>query len=53
MSADRIRGDSAPAALRDILDIGGHWEQVFGGYLVICLPPGSTIDAGRALSVSE
>jgi hypothetical protein len=53
MSADRIQGDPMQGVLRDVLDNGGYWEQVFGGCLVICLPPGSAIDPEKALSMEE
>ncbi|MEM7248123.1 MAG: GNAT family N-acetyltransferase [Acidobacteriota bacterium] len=26
--------------LEEVVELGGHWEQVFGGMLSVCLPPG-------------
>ena len=49
-----VKEDAAlQAALRAVLESGGYWEALFGGYLLICLPPGSTFDPAHALGVRE
>jgi hypothetical protein len=52
-SREAIEGEAMQAVLRDVLDNGGYWEAIFGGFLFICLPPGSTFDPERALGLRE
>jgi Domain of unknown function (DUF4265) len=45
---------NAPQTLRfckSVEDAGGYWEQVFGGMLIVCLPPESAFQAETELEL--
>ncbi len=42
--------------LRQLEELGGHWERVLGGLLLVCIPPGVDLDPtewAESLSLSE
>lgn len=39
-----IEGEWADTLLQEVEALGGHWEIVFGGLLIVCLPPGVEFD---------
>ena len=39
-----IEGERADSLLQEVKRLGGHWEIVFGGMLIVCLPPGIECD---------
>jgi hypothetical protein len=44
LTASGIKSDWGQTLLRELEAIGGHWEQVFGGLLFVCMPPDCDID---------
>jgi hypothetical protein len=32
------------STLDEVINLGGHWERIFGGVLYICVPPGIAYD---------
>ncbi|MDB6132530.1 MAG: hypothetical protein JWM59_773 [Verrucomicrobiales bacterium] len=44
LSAEMIQSEQITAIQDHILSLGGYWEQVFGGILLLCLPPLASYD---------
>jgi hypothetical protein len=40
----KIDGEWGQALLRRLGELGGHWERVLGGLLLVCIPPGLDLD---------
>jgi hypothetical protein len=40
----KINGESGQSLLRELEARGGHWECIFGGLLLVCIPPGLDLD---------
>ena len=39
MSADVLKSERMDAILKNVMQVGGMWEQAFGGLLIVHLPP--------------
>ena len=48
LSREISASDKLRTLLQQVENVGGHWEQVFGGALVVCLPPNSLLDIKTA-----
>jgi hypothetical protein len=44
LSREVIAHGKVQQHLQRVLAMGGYWEQIFGGMLYICLPPGAILD---------
>jgi hypothetical protein len=40
----KIDGEAGQALLPRLEELGGHWERVLGGLLLVCIPPGLDLD---------
>ena len=52
----KIDGEWGQALLGRLEELGGHWERVLGGLLLVCIPPGVDLDPtewAESLSLSE
>jgi hypothetical protein len=48
-----IETDGLKRILEQVNSVGGHWDRLFGGVLVICLPPDAAYDPSEAISGVE
>jgi len=44
LSTELMESKRITAVQEHVLSLGGHWEQVFGGVLLLCLPPTTDYD---------
>jgi hypothetical protein len=44
LSAELIGSERITSIQDRVLSLGGHWERVFGGILLLCLPPTTDYD---------
>lgn len=44
LPAEMIGSEHITTIQERVLSLGGHWEQVFGGILLLCLPPLTNYD---------
>jgi hypothetical protein len=49
LSPDMVESARVAAIQERVLSLGGHWERVFGGLLLLCLPPTTDYDPTKEI----